>query len=105
MSSIEYIKIAIAGILAITIISSVFSFLINVESINVMPDANEMFIDAWWESWSVKGGISCLPNAYRSSMFRPIWADYSYCNTVTDEMYNTLLSDHDEWRCELYTDY
>eukprot|EP01084_Bolivina_argentea_P189682 326153_1 len=78
------------------IISSVYSFLTNVEMIKVIPDANQIYSDTSSTEWRVKGGISCVPTG--------TGADYAYCNTVTDEMFNAL-TDNVQWTCELYTDY
>ena len=96
----EYIKICTSGVLAILVISSIYSFLANVETVQVIADVS--LFQAWgsvdWETFDTNNGIACK----KGLDFKD-----EYCKNVANIIASRLSLEtvNPEWQCEAYTDF
>eukprot|EP01084_Bolivina_argentea_P297988 513444_1 len=89
MGKWPYAKIIGMGVISATVITSIYSFLSNVDTLQVVPNGQ-------FTSFYVHSGIGCLPTDYNVH-------DRNYCNSISQLMaINTTVI---QWQCHLYTDY
>eukprot|EP01084_Bolivina_argentea_P166587 289196_1 len=88
-----YLRVIIKGILSFTIISGIYSWMGNVNKIQISPDhsTNEYL-------YVIQNGISCF-DKYNEPSFE--------CDAMTREIINITITNSSitQWQCGLHTDY